>query len=117
MHSAHPLAVKVLHHLGHYHPLVPHEHQLCRICYIEVEDEAHILLECQANTELTYLRSVFLNDIMVQWPPQTRGNLLPFELLCSLVGDDRIVQKMGKFVFDMLAIVITIPVWVYCEAV
>lgn len=51
--SDHMLAVKRLRYEG-----VPHEDRLCRLCFVEVEDEMYALFGCNGNEELPQLCSV-----------------------------------------------------------
>jgi hypothetical protein len=95
--------------------LLPHGNLYSHILYEwNTGTEAHVLLECEANTELARIRSVFLTDIMSTLPPQNGQTIPPFEFLCSLVGDDRVVQQVGKFIFDMLTMLVAIPIWKMC---
>ena len=61
--SSHSLAVERLRYQERYRPAVPHPWRLCRFCRLEVEDEVHALLKCQARSELLGLRAAFTQDV------------------------------------------------------
>ena len=53
--SSHALAVERLHHQEWYRAPVPHEWFLCRLCWVDVEDDVHVLLKCEGRSDLLAL--------------------------------------------------------------
>ena len=109
--SSHALAVERLRYQERYRPPVPHAWRLCRFCRVDVEDEVHVLLKCDARSDLLALRAVFWQDVarMVGVLPQTPNSLA---LLVILLTDRRLTERVAKYIYVVLEIFGSAPIFI-----
>jgi hypothetical protein len=61
--STHALAVKRLPYQDRYRAPVPRPWRLCRFYRVDVEDEVHVLLKCEVQSDIMALRATFRLDV------------------------------------------------------
>lgn len=112
--SDHALAVQRLRYPERHRLPIPREWRLCRFCRLQVETEYHALLECELNDDLVVCRQKFLEDIYVKVPElrRLRLSLDAKDFLLCLLRCVPILNRVGKFIFDVLAIFDTIDIFV-----
>jgi hypothetical protein len=110
--SDHPLAVEQLRRASRYHPAVPQNDRLCRLCRSHVETPEHVLLLCNASPSIADLRRAFIIAL------QTRGVHLPditpasaVRFLQESLYNRSAVNLLAKFVYDALAVVQKTPLY------
>ncbi|KAF8222404.1 hypothetical protein L208DRAFT_1413500 [Tricholoma matsutake] len=111
MMSTHTLAVERLRFQERYRASVPHAWCLCRFCRLEVEDEVHALLKCNARSDLIALRTTFRQDINrmigeVRWKPDL------LEQLIDLLHDQRLTERLAKYIYVVLAVFSSVPMFI-----
>jgi hypothetical protein len=105
------LAVERLRYQERYRNPVPHPWRLCRFCRVEVEDEVHVLLNCDARSDLLALRALFWQDVsgIVGDMLQTHDSLA---LLVALLHDQRLTERMAKYIYVVLEIYGSAPIYI-----
>ena len=111
MFSSHDLAIERLRWRERYRDPVPREWRLCRFCRASVEDEVHALLECCHAPRLLELREEMRREMAAvlpcfYWHPDLRIQLL------RLLHDKRLPVPIAKFVFNVLSVFYSEPMYV-----
>jgi exonuclease III len=109
--STHALAVERLRYQERYRAPVPHAWRLCRFCGLEVEDEVHVLLKCDARSDLLALRALFRQDVarVIGDLPWTQDLLA---VLVVLLHDQRLTVCMAKYIYVVLEIFGSAPIFI-----
>lgn len=90
---------------------MPHEWRLCRFCRVTVKNEVHVLLKCEANSELVALRAAFRRDVTeVVGEIPLKTDLL--EQLTDLLCDHRLAEWIAKYIYLALELVNTVPMFI-----
>ncbi len=116
---SHTLAVEVLRWTERRCPPVLREDCLCRYCHTEVEDEAHVLLDCDGIDQLQSLRSQFFRKVFLigshSCSTSLRSASSGFDIIQQLINTDNadILCSFVKYVFDILRIFQCVPVYYF----
>ena len=91
-----------------YRDIVPREWRLCRFCYAKLEDEAHALLGCHLNVDLSRCPEVFMRDARKLVPKfgHAADTLSSSELLQWMVDIDDVpfLRRFARYVYDVFGI-------------
>jgi hypothetical protein len=111
MFSSHGLAVERLRWRERYRAPVPRQWRLCRFCRAAVEDEVHALVVCVGHPQLLVLRDTLRSEV---------GDIVPLfpwnadhdNQLRSLLHDRRLAVPLAKFIYNVLNIFSSVPMYV-----
>jgi hypothetical protein len=116
MFSTHSLAVERLRWKERYRAPVPREWRLCRFCRGGVEDEVHALLVCQGHPGFSPLRLAMQADVQALLPGFHWGtascHTQVTRRLLVLLHDRRLAVLMAKFIYDILNIFDSHPMFI-----
>jgi hypothetical protein len=116
MFSTHSLAVERLRWKERYRAPVPREWRLCRFCRGGVEDEVHALLVCQGHPDFSPLRLAMQADVQALLPGFHWGtascHTQVTRRLLVLLHDRRLAVLMAKFIYDILNIFDSHPMFI-----
>ncbi|KAJ7205131.1 hypothetical protein B0H12DRAFT_1282487, partial [Mycena haematopus] len=102
--SDHNLGVERLRYGARYRLPVPRHWRLCRFCRGSVEEEAHALFGCVAESRLVEIREEFLAKLASDDPGLRLmyGTMPEYEFLLAVVASRKAVVVFAKFVFLVL---------------
>ena len=111
--STHGLAVERLRWRERYRAPVPREWRLCRFCRASVEDEVHALIDCEGDIShpLVPLREAMRREVTAIVPDFVWHSDSLSLLLC-LLHDRQLPVPVAKFIYDVLAVFSSVPMYV-----
>ena len=111
--STHGLAVERLRWRERYRAPVPREWRLCRFCRASVEDEVHALIDCEGDIShpLVPLREAMRREVSAIVPDFVWHSDSLSLLLC-LLHDRQLPVPVAKFIYDVLAVFSSVPMYV-----
>ncbi|KAF7357586.1 Reverse transcriptase domain-containing protein [Mycena sanguinolenta] len=112
--SDHNLSVERLRYGARYRLPVPRHWRLCRLCRGAVEDEAHALFGCVADSRLVDFRKEFLAKLAGDDPDlrKAHSTIPDYEFLLAVVQSRKAVVVFARFVFLVLQIFQETPAFI-----
>lgn len=104
MFSNHNLAVERLRWRERYRPPVSREWRLCRFCQARIEDEVHALMECRHSQQLVHREVAAMVTDFYCNKTCVHSSYLPH--------DERLPVPVARFVFNVLAVFYSVPMYV-----